>query len=83
MAAKKSPTNSNTKKKTPGSTIPVTDQQLDRAEALIPALSKDPAITIYGIPKKTTVLRLAVNLGLQALEAQHLVEMPVEATPSE
>jgi len=42
-----------------------------RAEALIPAMQKDPELTAFGNVNKSSVVRLALHKGLTLLEEQY------------
>lgn len=47
---------------------------LARADDLIPALGRDPAITAVGSATRAVALRLAIVLGLDALERKYRKE---------
>lgn len=44
---------------------------IERAEALLPALTEHPELFGWRKPKKTAVIRLALVRGLEALELEH------------
>lgn len=55
-------------------TIRMSQRTLDRAAELAPVMALDPDVSVYGIPSRSTVLRLAVVEGLKALEARYQQE---------
>ena len=44
-----------------------------RADALLPALRRDPDLDLWGDGSRAQVLRMAIRLGLDALEAKYEV----------
>ena len=68
----------------------LTQDLLERADALITIMAADPEVRALGMPTRTAVLRLAIARGLRDLERQYQVPaytsaphatMPHDATP--
>jgi hypothetical protein len=71
----------------------LTQDLLERADALIEVMAADPEVRALGMPTRTAVLRLAIARGLRDLERQyqrptpayasapHLTTTPHDATP--
>jgi hypothetical protein len=71
----------------------LTQDLLERADALIEVMAADPEVRALGMPTRTAVLRLAIARGLRDLERQyqrptpanvsapHPTTMPHDATP--
>jgi hypothetical protein len=71
----------------------LTQDLLERADALIEVMAADPEVRALGMPTRTAVLRLAIARGLRDLERQyqrptpayasapHSTMMPHDATP--
>jgi hypothetical protein len=57
--------------KAPLLSVRVSPETLKRADRLIPRLSRDPAITAIGNVSRSTVVKLALMRGLEALEAEY------------
>ena len=55
----------------------LTQDLLERADALIAIMAADPEVRALGMPTRTAVLRLAIARGLQALERQY--QAPADA----
>ncbi len=49
----------------------VSQQLIDRVDALRNLLAKDPEVTVYGEPTRASLLRLAILRGLDVLEQTH------------
>jgi hypothetical protein len=56
----------------------LTQDLLERADALIAVMAADPEVRALGMPTRTAVLRLAIARGLQNLERQY---QPAAAPP--
>jgi hypothetical protein len=65
----------------------LTQDLLERADALIEVMAADPEVRALGMPTRTAVLRLAIARGLRDLERQYQPPaarsptMPHDATP--
>ena len=61
----------------------LTQDLLERADALIVVMAADPEVRALGMPTRTAVLRLAVARGLRDLEPQYQPRAPAvgDATP--
>lgn len=71
----------------------LTQDLLERADALIEVMAADPEVRALGMPTRTAVLRLAIARGLRDLERQyqrltpthtsapHSATIPHDATP--
>jgi hypothetical protein len=70
----------------------LTQDLLERADALIEVMAADPEVRALGMPTRTAVLRLAIARGLRDLEGQyqpppadastpHSTTTPHDATP--
>jgi hypothetical protein len=55
----------------------LTQDLLERADALITIMAADPEVRALGMPTRTAVLRLAIARGLQDLERQY--QAPADA----
>ena len=55
----------------PPTSLPLTQDLLARADALIAAMATDPEVRALGMPTRTTVLRVALACGLRDLERQY------------
>jgi hypothetical protein len=61
----------------------LTQDLLERADALIEVMAADPEVRALGMPTRTAVLRLAIARGLRDLERQYQRPTPAYAsTPS-
>ena len=49
----------------------LTEDLLERADALIAVMAADPEVRALGMPTRTAVLRLAIARGLRDLERQY------------
>jgi hypothetical protein len=58
----------------------LTQDLLERADALIAVMAADPEVRALGLPTRTAVLRLAIARGLQDLERQYQRPMPADAS---
>jgi hypothetical protein len=58
----------------------LTQDLLERADALIEVMAADPEVRALGMPTRTAVLRLAIARGLQNLEGQYQSLMPAHAS---
>ena len=54
----------------------LTQDLLERADALIEVMAADPEVRALGMPTRTAVLRLAIARGLRDLERQYQVPAP-------
>jgi len=68
--------------------LPLTQDLLERVDALIAVMAVDPEVRTLGRPTRTTVLRVALACGLRDLERQyqppasaHASELPPERPP--
>ena len=57
----------------------LTQDLLERADALIEVMAADPEVRALGMPTRTAVLRLAIARGLLDLERQYQVPAPASA----
>ena len=58
----------------------LTQDLLERADALIEVMAADPEVRALGMPTRTAVLRLAIARGLRDLERQYQPPAPAYAT---
>jgi hypothetical protein len=58
----------------------LTQDLLERADALIEVMAADPEVRALGMPTRTAVLRLAIARGLRDLERQYQRPMPTDAS---
>jgi hypothetical protein len=58
----------------------LTQDLLERADALIEDMAADPEVRALGMPTRTAVLRLAIARGLRDLERQYQRPTPVYAS---
>ena len=58
----------------------LTQDLLERADALIAVMAADPEVRALGMPTRTVVLRLAIARGLRDLERQYQRPMPAHAS---
>jgi len=58
----------------------LTQDLLERADALIEVMAADPEVRALGMPTRTAVLRLAIARGLRDLERQYQRPTPVYAS---
>jgi hypothetical protein len=58
----------------------LTQDLLERADALIGVMAADPEVRALGMPTRTAVLRLAIARGLRDLERQYQRPMPAYAS---
>jgi hypothetical protein len=58
----------------------LTQDLLERADALIEVMAADPEVRALGMPTRTAVLRLAIARGLRDLEGQYQRPTPAEAS---
>jgi len=58
----------------------LTQDLLERADALIEIMAADPEVRALGMPTRTAVLRLAIARGLRDLEGQYQVPTPAYAS---
>jgi hypothetical protein len=58
----------------------LTQDLLERADALIAVMAADPEVRALGMPTRTAVLRLAIARGLQDLERQYQSPAPSSTT---
>ena len=58
----------------------LTQDLLERADALIEVMAADPEVRALGMPTRTAVLRLAIARGLRDLERQYQPPVPVYAS---
>jgi hypothetical protein len=59
----------------------LTQDLLERADALIAIMAADPEVRALGMPTRTAVLRLAIARGLRDLERQYRSPAPSSTTP--
>jgi hypothetical protein len=59
----------------------LTQDLLERADALIEVMAADPEVRALGMPTRTAVLRLAIARGLRDLERQYQRPTPTYAPP--
>jgi hypothetical protein len=57
----------------------LTQDLLERADALIEVMAADPEVRALGMPTRTAVLRLAIARGLRDLERQYQRPTPTHA----
>jgi hypothetical protein len=57
----------------------LTQDLLERADALIEVMAADPEVRALGMPTRTAVLRLAIARGLRDLEGQYQRPTPADA----
>jgi hypothetical protein len=60
----------------------LTQDLLERADALITVMAADPEVRALGMPTRTAVLRLAIARGLRDLERQYQPPAPADAAAS-
>ena len=60
----------------------LTQDLLERADALIEVMAADPEVRALGMPTRTAVLRLAIARGLRDLERQYQRPTPAAASTS-
>jgi hypothetical protein len=60
----------------------LTQDLLERADALITVMAADPEVRALGMPTRTAVLRLAIARGLRDLERQYHPPAPADASTS-
>jgi hypothetical protein len=60
----------------------LTQDLLERADALIAIMAADPEVRALGMPTRTAVLRLAIARGLRDLERQYHPTAPADASAS-
>jgi hypothetical protein len=58
----------------------LTQDLLERADALIEVMAADPEVRALGMPTRTAVLRLSIARGLQDLECQYQRPTPAHAS---
>jgi hypothetical protein len=58
----------------------LTQDLLERADALIEVMAADPEVRALGMPTRTAVLRLAIARGLRDLEHQYHPTAPADAS---
>jgi hypothetical protein len=58
----------------------LTQDLLERADALIAVMAADPEVRALGMPTRTAVLRLAIARGLRDLERQYQPPAPADAS---
>ena len=58
----------------------LTQDLLERADALIEVMAADPEVRALGMPTRTAVLRLAIARGLRDLERQYQPPPPAYAS---
>jgi hypothetical protein len=58
----------------------LTQDLLERADALIGVMAADPEVRALGMPTRTAVLRLAIARGLRDLECQYQRPTPAHAS---
>jgi hypothetical protein len=58
----------------------LTQDLLERADALIAVMAADPEVRALGMPTRTAVLRLAIARGLRDLEHQYRPLAPADAS---
>jgi hypothetical protein len=58
----------------------LTQDLLERADALIEVMAADPEVRALGMPTRTAVLRLAIARGLRDLERQYQLPAPAYAS---
>jgi hypothetical protein len=60
--------------------LPLTQDLLERVDALIAVMALDPEVRALGRPTRTTVLRVALACGLRDLERQYQPPAPAHAS---
>ena len=65
----------------PPTQLRLTQDLLERADALIEIMAADPEVRALGMPTRTAVLRLAMARGLRDLERQYPRPTPPHALP--
>jgi hypothetical protein len=60
--------------------LPLTQELLARADALIAVMAADPEVRALGMPTRTAVLRVALACGLRDLERQYPPPAPADAS---
>ncbi len=55
----------------PTRTVRIPDRLWEQAQAMAKHLKDDPVLTLHGKVSRSTVLRMALALGLQALESEY------------
>jgi hypothetical protein len=58
----------------------LTQDLLERADALIEVMAADPEVRALGMPTRTAVLRLAIARGLRDLERQYRSPAPADTS---
>jgi hypothetical protein len=58
----------------------LTQDLLERADAMIAVMAADPEVRALGMPTRTAVLRLAIARGLRDLECQYQRPTPAHAS---
>jgi hypothetical protein len=58
----------------------LTQDLLERADALIAVMAADPEVRALGMPTRTAVLRLAIARGLRDLERQYQTPTPADSS---
>jgi hypothetical protein len=58
----------------------LTQDLLERADALIAVMAADPEVRALGMPTRTAVLRLAIARGLRDLERQYQRPTPADGS---
>jgi hypothetical protein len=58
----------------------LTQDLLERADALIAVMAADPEVRALGMPTRTAVLRLAIARGLRDLERQYHPTVPADVS---
>jgi hypothetical protein len=58
----------------------LTQDLLERADALIEAMATDPEVRALGMPTRTAVLRLAIARGLRDLECHYQRPAPANVS---
>jgi hypothetical protein len=58
----------------------LTQDLVERADALIAAMAADPEVRALGMPTRTAVLRVAMACGLRDLERQYPPRAPAHAS---
>ncbi|HSF33157.1 MAG TPA: hypothetical protein VLK82_22145 [Candidatus Tectomicrobia bacterium] len=58
----------------------LTQDLLERADALIEVMAADPEVRALGMPTRTAVLRLAIARGLRDLERQYQRPTPADGS---
>ena len=58
----------------------LTQDLLERADAMIAVMAADPEVRALGMPTRTAVLRLAIARGLRDLECQYQPPAPTHSS---